>query len=90
MNNSWKITIDLFCKIFKDIATERDNRNYCVIRILGIVGFIAYLILSFIELIRHCHEFNLIEVASGIALILGVLAGGVSAKQKDENNKPPG
>ena len=72
------------CKMLKDMFTEKDNQTYDVIRVLGAISLMAFIGLAGLELTRHCHDFSLIEFSSGISMIMGVIAGGVTFKQKSE------
>jgi len=76
---------DLLLRVIADIFTEKNSKTFCPVRTCGIIGFFAYLLLSFTELVRHCHDFNLIEAASGMSVILGILAGGVTIKSRGED-----
>lgn len=78
----------MLSKLLNDIFTEKDDLSYCPVRICGVFGFFSYLILAYIELLRHCHDFNLVEVASGMSVILGVLAGSVTIKSRGEDKQP--
>lgn len=79
------LIIDLLKKVLNDVFTERDNRTYCPIRILGTASLIHYLILSHIELVRHGHDFSLTDMATGISIILGVVGAAVSLKNKSDS-----
>lgn len=72
-------------KIFNDVFTERDSKTYCPVRILGVIGFFAYIFLAYSELIRHCQDFSLSDFSTGIGIILGVFAGGITIKTKTES-----
>lgn len=72
-------------KILKDCWTEKNGRDFDPVRILGSIGFLAFILMGFYELVRHCHDFQLLEVSGGIAMILGTLAGGITIKSKSEN-----
>lgn len=74
-----------FSRLLKDILTEKNDRSYCPVRLCGMIGFIAYLCIATIELITHCKDFNLMECASGMTMILGIFAGGVTIKSKGED-----
>jgi len=72
-------------KALKDCWTERNGKDYDPVRILGSIGFIAFIFMAAYELIRHCHDFQLLEVSGGISMILGIFAGGVTIKSNSEN-----
>lgn len=67
-------------RIIKDCLSERNNKTWDVVRVLGTIGFFTYLLLSTIELFRHCSDFSLTDMATGIGIILGVVAAGVTLK----------
>ena len=71
-------------KLFRDLFTEKDNKTYDVVRVVGFFGFVMYLLLCFIELFHSCKDFNLLECAEGIAIILGVIGAGVTFKYTKE------
>jgi hypothetical protein len=72
-------------KIVKDCWTERNGEDFDPVRILGSIGFLAFLAMAAFELVRHCRDFQLLEVSGGIAMILGIFAGGVTIKSNSEN-----
>jgi hypothetical protein len=45
-----------------------------------------YLFMAAYELVRHCKDFDLLQFASGMSMIIGVFAGGVTIKSKSEHN----
>jgi len=65
-----------------DIFTIKDSNTYCPVRIFGAIGFIHYLVLSTLELTKHCSDFSLTEMATGITVIIGVISAGISLKNK--------
>lgn len=71
-------------KLLKDMFSEKDNQTMDIVRITGFIGFVAYLGMSFMELMHHCKDFNLYECAEGIAMILGVLGAGITFKYTKE------
>lgn len=74
-------------KLLKDCFTENNGKDYDPVRILGSVGFLAFLFMAGFELVRHCRDFQLLEVSGGISMILGIFAGGVTLKSKSEGDK---
>jgi hypothetical protein len=83
--NSSVTTRSMLAKVLHDILTEKNAETYCPIRILGIIAFFAYLFIAYTELIRHCVDFSLTDMATGISIILGVIAGGITMKSRSEN-----
>lgn len=73
-------------KIITDCFTERDNQTFDPVRILGTFGYFSFIGMGFYELIHHCRDFQLLELSGGIAMILGIFAGGVVVKSKTEKN----
>lgn len=71
-------------KILFDCFTERDNKTFDIVRILGCVAFFVYLFMSFMELYSNCKDFQLKDMASGIAILLAVIATGVTLKNISE------
>lgn len=71
-------------KIIKDCWTEKNGQDYDPVRILGSIGFLSFLGMAGFELVRHCRDFQLLEVSGGISMILGIFAGGVTIKSKSE------
>lgn len=84
LNNLSKTIIDIVYKIFKDILTQNDNTSYCIVRLLTVIGFFYYLILCTMELIKHCTDFSLQDMATGISIIIGVSSAGISLKNKTD------
>lgn len=76
--------LDLLSKIFKDCFTQSDNQTYCAVRILGAISLFHYLILSNIELVRACKDFSLIDMATGVSILIGVISAGISLKNKTD------
>lgn len=76
--------IDTLKKVFNDCFTERDNRTFCPVRILGTAALLHYLTLSQLELLKHAKDFSLTDMATGVSILLGVLSASVSIKNKSE------
>lgn len=73
-------------KILFDCFTERDNQTFDIVRILGCIAFFVYLILAIMEMKINCKDFQLKDMASGIAIILAVVATGVTLKNMSERS----
>ncbi len=76
--------IDLLKKVCNDCFTERDNRTFCVVRILGTVTLFHYSILSQLELMKHASQFSLNSYATGVCAIIGIISAGISIKNKTD------
>ena len=74
-------------KIIQDTLTEADNTTWDFNRILGIFVINYYLILATIELIQHCGDFRLDEVAYGLAVLIGCTGLSVGYKYGKEQKK---
>lgn len=77
--------MSLLSKILNDVFTEKNQNTYCPVRILGVIGFFAYIFIAYSELIKHCQDFSLSDFSTGIGIILGVFAGGITIKTKTES-----
>lgn len=73
-------------KLLKDCFTENNGKDYDPVRILGTIGFLSFLCMAAFELVRHCRDFQLLEVSGGISMILGIFAGGVTIKSNSEKS----
>ena len=71
-------------KLINDCLTEKNNKRYDIVRVIGSFGFFVYLLLAIIELYRSSSDFSLSNLATGMSMLLGVIAAGVTIKSKSE------
>jgi hypothetical protein len=67
-------------KIIKDCITERDNQTYDPVRIASLLGFLDYNIVATIHVLHHCANFDFIQYATGLSIIIGMISAGVTYK----------
>jgi hypothetical protein len=75
----------MFKKMIKDMLTERDGITFCLVRVLGCFSFFSIHALAFIHATRDCHNFNYIEIAGGITMILSAISAGSTYKYTKES-----
>lgn len=71
-------------KIINDCFTEKDGKTYDIVRIFGAFSLIILNLLATIHLFRNNHDFNFLEIASGMSLMLGTISAGVVYKYSKE------
>lgn len=74
----------MISKILYDIFTDKNNDQFCPIRIFSAIALIHYLILATIELHTHARDFSLTDMATGISILMGVISAGISLKNKSD------
>ena len=73
----------MISKFLNDIFTERDSKSFCPVRFCVIIGFVIY---NFIT-IRHswlCTQFDPVQYATGLSIIIGVVSAGMTLKYTRE------
>lgn len=71
-------------KIFKDCLTEKNGETYDVVRVLGAFSFICLNIMAVVHMYMNCHDLDFTELATGMSLMLGTIAAGVTFKYTKE------
>lgn len=71
-------------KMIMDCLTERDGEKFDVVRILGCFAFFSFHILAFIHIIVSPHDLNFLEIATGLSILLGIIAAGTTYKYSKE------
>jgi hypothetical protein len=64
--------------------TERDNDTFDLLRVLGALAMIWFLMLATVELIRHCSDFQLLEVSGGLAAMFASFGAAIGYKARTE------
>jgi hypothetical protein len=72
-------------KILTDYFTERDGKSFCPVRLMAFIAFFWFLILSTIELKQNCRDFSLVDMASGISILIGIISAGIGIKNKSDS-----
>jgi hypothetical protein len=71
-------------KIIKDCLTEKNGESYDIIRILGVISFIVYNVITIKHSLDHCVDFEEINYSIGLSIILGIISAGVTYKYSKE------
>lgn len=70
-------------KMMKDIATGSDNQTYAIARVIGLVTFVLFTIVTGVALWR-AHEIDIQGWCIGAAALLGALGIAIGFTRKSE------
>lgn len=71
-------------KFFKDILTEKDNDSFDLTRLCVFVSFIVYNMVTLRHAIHDCNDFDPINYATGLSILIGVISAGMTLKYTKE------
>ena len=74
----------LIRKMLIDSLTERNGTSFCSVRITSMIGFIHYLVMSTIAIFNHSATVNLVDMATGLSIVVGVVSAGIGLKNGTE------
>lgn len=75
--------MNIFLRIFRDIATNKDDSHFCHSKTLSLIAFIVLLGLSIYCVIRG-DKFDMINWSGGVGAIILSGAGGARIKMDTE------
>lgn len=73
-------------KLINDILTEKDGVSVDPVRLCGLLGFIIYNIISVIQALKPQVNFDYVQYATGMSIILGVISAGITYKYSKEKD----
>lgn len=73
-------------KFLNDILTEKDGVSIDPVRLCGLLGFVIYNIISIIQALKPQVNFDYIQYATGMSIIIGVISAGITYKYSQEKD----
>lgn len=78
--------IALLKRIFRDITTTRNGKDFCPVRIGGLAGLVVFLALACWTVVAQRHAFDGQSYGTGLGLVLAGMGAGAGLKVKDERS----